>query len=551
MRRLFVICLSLVFALVVPALLSPGQGAVSAATATAVDPTSPSMIWGAYARPRTGEDSRRAVENLEAKVGRKLAINRVYLLWDTPFPDTFHTWLADTGRMPMISVKPQRTNGAVVPWRDLADAAPGSALQNEIDGWADRIKAYGVPVYFTFNHEPEAAASKTFGTDADFIDAWRKVVTTFRDRGVTNAKYLWIMTGWAFQLPATDRRQAVKWYPGDAYVDGIGSDEYNDFTCRLDSKAPWKSLAFELEPFRQFGLQHPDEEVWVPEYGSVEDPAVPGRKAQWISDAQAALKSDAFAQFRGLLYFHAQRPNSNCNWYVDSSTSSVQAWAAMGADPFYTRLYGDAAPPPPPPPPPPPVKQALLVVGSPTLGAGDAVVKTRLEGSGYTVTVLDDSVATASDTVGRDVVVVTSTADSNLIKATLKAVAAPVLIWKPALYDDMGLTALNANGTVKSSTVTIADAAHPLAAGRTGTVPFLTSADVMAYGDVGAGATSVATAGGHSVLFSYTTGSALVGGGAAAGCRVGFPAYHLTPAKFTADGKALFDNAVAWLDACG
>ena len=65
-------------------------------------------------------------------------------------------------------------------------------------GWANRIKAYEVPVYFTFNHEPEAAASDAFGTDQEFIAAWRKIITLFRDQNVTNATYLWIMTGWSF-----------------------------------------------------------------------------------------------------------------------------------------------------------------------------------------------------------------------------------------------------------------------------------------------------------------------------------------------------------------
>jgi hypothetical protein len=551
MRRRPVLAVAVLAALALLAPMAPSQGASGVASANlaaaAVDPTQPTLIWGSTARPRTGESNRQAVENLEAQAGRNVAATRVYLTWDAAFPDPYHTWLADSGRLPLISLYPKRANGTPVMWRDIAAAAPGSALYNQIVAWANRIKAYNVPVYFTFNHEPEAAASDAFGADFEYIAAWRKFITVFRAQGVTNAKYLWIMAGWSYQVPASDNRQAVKWYPGDDYVDALGTDEYNDFTCRTDSDAPWKSLASEIEPFRKFGLAHPTKEMWIPEYGSFEDSAVPGRKAQWFRDIQTTFKSDLYAQFRGILYFHSYRPGTPCLWWLDSSTSSVQAWADMGRDVFFTRTIGS----PPPPPPPPPGKTALLVVGETALGVGDAAVRNRLVSSSYAVTVVDDSVAAATDAAGKDLVVVTSTSVDTQLKNRLKGVAAPVLIWKPTLYDDMGLTALGANGALtKQTSINIVAPASPLVAGRSGTVVFLTSADSMPWGDVGPAAQVAAQVGGKSTLFSYSAGAALVGGGTAAGCRVGFPGYHTSPAKFTAAGWAIFDASVAWLDAC-
>ncbi len=535
---------TVVLTMAVPTGAATGEQAATTA-ASAVDPNEPTLIWGAFARPRAGESYRQSHENLEAQIGRTLAAVRVYLLWNQPFPDDYHVWLRDSGRLPLISVRPQRMNGSRVLWRDIANAAPGSTLYNEIVGWADRIKTYGVPVYFTFNHEPEASASTPNGADHEFIAAWRKVVTVFRDRGVTNAKYLWIMTGWSFQVPASDPRQAIKWFPGDAYVDALGSDEYNDYTCRVESDAPWKSLASEIEYFRQFGLNHPTKEMWLPEYGSFEDPQSPGRKAQWVNEARAAFKTDAYAQFRGILYFHSYRPGTPCLWWIDSSASALSAWAAMGHDVFYTRTNGD-----PPPPPPPPEKDALLVVGSTTLGVGDAAVRSRLEAAGYTVSAVDDGAVTASDATGKDVVVISSTTDDRLVRTTLRDVATPTLIWKATLYDDMGLTAVGANGITRSASISIVNPAHPLAAGRSGTVTVLTSADSMPWGTVGGSAAVVATVGGQPTLFAYPAGTALPGGGVSAGCRVGFPAYHTSPARFTNDGRALFDAAVAWADAC-
>ncbi len=554
MHRAPLLVTVLVSALALGASVAPSQGASQGAAqaagvqAAAVDPSQPTLIWGGTAKPRTGETNQTALQHLQTSAGRDMAATRVYLLWNAPFPDTYASWLKTTNTMPLISVFSKRTNGAIVPWRDVANAAPGSALQNEINGWADKIKAYGVPVYFTYNHEPEAAASTGFGTDADYIAAWRKVITTFRERGVTNAKFLWIMAGWSYQVPASDRRQAIKWYPGDSYVDALGSDEYNDFTCRTDSDAPWKSLASEIEPFRKFGLAHPTEEMWLPEYGSFEDPDVPGRKGAWVDDFAAAMKSDLYSQFRGILYFHAVRAATPCVWWIDSSASSLQAWKTMGQDVFYSRFNGDTTPPPPPPPP---GKNALLVVGETTLGVGDVAVRDRLVASGYTVTVVDDGLVQATDAAGKDIVVVTSTSVDTQVKQRLKTVTAPVLIWKATLYDDMGLTAQGANGALtKQTSINVVDPTSPLAAGRSGTVVFLTSADSMPWGDVGPAAKVAATVGGKSALFSYAAGAALPTGGVAAGCRVGFPAYHTSPARFTADAKAIFDASVSWLDAC-
>jgi hypothetical protein len=551
MRRLIVgIAAAVLGALTLLMFVAPTQGyrsvPMEAAGLQAVDPNQPTLIWGAFAKPRGNENYIQSHQNLEAQIGRQLAAVREYLLWDEPFPSEYHTWLRDTGRLPLFSVKPQRLNGSRVLWRDIANAAPGSAVYNQIVLWADRMKAFAEPVYFTFNHEPEASASTPNGTDAEFIAAWRKVITVFRDRGVTNAKYMWIMTGYSFHVPPSDSRQASKWYPGDAYVDALGADEYNAYTCRVDSDAPWKSLASEIEPFRRFGLNHPAKEMWLAEYGSFEDPQNPGRKAQWINDARAAFKSDLYSQFRGILYFHANRPGTPCVWWIDSSPSALSAWAAMGQDVFYTRTHGD----PPPPPPPPSGKDALFVVGSMTLGAGDAAVRDRLVAGGYSVVSVDDGAVTAGDATGRDVVLVSSTSDSQLVKATLRDVAAPVVIWKPALYDDMGLTPAGAYGVTKTTTVAIVNAAHPLAAGRTGSVTLLTAAENMPWGQVEPSASVVATVSGNPAIFAYSAGATLPGGGNAAGCRVGFPAYHTSPSRFTVDGGALFDVAVAWADAC-
>jgi hypothetical protein len=300
--------------------------------------------------PRNGQTEAGAVAALESQIGRELGAVRVFELWNYSWPDSAARSWRDEGKTLLLSVKPKRSNGTVVTWRSIADATPGSTVYNEMTGWADKVASYGAPIYFTFHHEPEAHANTKYGVAGDFKDAWRRMVTLFRDRGVTNARFNWIMTDYSFWVK--DRREASLWYPGDAYVDAMGADAYNWYDCRAGIFNSWKSLEQIIEPFRQFGRAHPDKELLLPEFGSYEDPANPGRKAQWFRDAAALFAKPGWEQFTAILYFNSVTDTfPNCKWFADTTSSSLAGFSELANDPLYG---GTATPPPPPPPPPPP-----------------------------------------------------------------------------------------------------------------------------------------------------------------------------------------------------
>ena len=107
------------------------------------------------------------MQALEGQIGRPLAGVRVFDLWDSPFPDPYTTWLRYSGHTVFLSVRSKRVNDSVILWRDIANAQPGSTLYNQIVGWPNNVKAFGAPMYFMFNPEPEAAASDSMGTAQD------------------------------------------------------------------------------------------------------------------------------------------------------------------------------------------------------------------------------------------------------------------------------------------------------------------------------------------------------------------------------------------------
>lgn len=295
------------------------------------------VLFGASARPRGDESQRDAVENLEEAIGRSLGAVRVFKRWGDPFPTEYERWLRSTGHTLFLSV----ASPFDVSWQQLANTPIGSDLHDGLVRWAERIRDFGDTVYFTFNHEPETENRAVRGDQADFIDAWRRVVTVFRNNGVSNARFTWILT--AFTFSRTDGQGPWSWYPGDDYVDAIGADGYNFFGCREGVANAWRPFSQVFEPVRAFAAAHPGKEAIIGEWGSVEDPATPGRKAEWIRGAQATLTSPGWEQFRAILYYHSQGQVGNppCPFWVDSSQSSLEAFATMGADPHF---FGGAPP---------------------------------------------------------------------------------------------------------------------------------------------------------------------------------------------------------------
>ena len=314
-----------------------GLSAVPAASAS----STPTLAFGAYPSPSGSQTRPQAVQAMEQKIGRRLAEVRVFQRWDDPLPDSYHTYLKDHGYPIILSVRAMYANGTPIKWADIANASPGSALYNNVVRWANAVKGYGLPVYFSFNQEPKLEANLPNGTTADFIAAWQKMVTVFRQLDVSNARYMWITTGYAFGLASSDRRFAAKWYPGDAYVDSIAADTYNWFTCRPGVNTAWLTLQTLIEPQRVFALAHPGKTVWLAEWASAEDPNQPGRKAQWIDAANALFSQPGYEQFEGISIFNKtyNTDTVKCAWSFDSSTSSSNSFISMANDPFYSAPF--------------------------------------------------------------------------------------------------------------------------------------------------------------------------------------------------------------------
>lgn len=221
---------------------------------------------------------------------------------------------------------------ASVSWPAVAAASPGSAIYSDIVRWAQTIKVRSGTTLLAYHHEPEAAGNGNFGSAADFGRAFRRVVSIFRAQGVHNVAFVWQMTAYAFRTSPNDPRYAAKWYPGDAYVDNVGGDAYNWYTCG-HGNSKWTDFSTLADPVVAFARAH-HKQASFPEFAADAN----ARRAQWVVSvhqyliAHRDVVSAAFYFQRG----PTTSVGSNCRWPLNTSTE-YKAYGDMARDATYFR----------------------------------------------------------------------------------------------------------------------------------------------------------------------------------------------------------------------
>jgi hypothetical protein len=215
---------------------------------SAVGPPAPEgagALFGAFVQPgpTTGPDRRAAVTSFESLIGRPIAMERIYYQWDEAWPTADDVWTRDASRIPFISWNTRLPDGSSVRWADIAAGKYDAVLHKR----AAALIAFGSPVVFSFNHEPEN--DPVAGDASAFVAAYRHIHDVFQKDGVTNVIYAWTMMAWSFRSG-----NAAAHYPGDDYVDVVAADGYNQYGCP-QGNAPWRSFGDIFAPFQAFGAR--------------------------------------------------------------------------------------------------------------------------------------------------------------------------------------------------------------------------------------------------------------------------------------------------------
>ena len=306
----FVVLLALVVSVLCAHTLAPA--AASAATGP--------ITLGAYADGFAGPGSQ--LTQFESVLGSKLAIASSFRGWGDVFPDPAQLADASTGHTLLVAWDMGAT--AATRFSTFTSHAHDAYLGQE----AAAARAFGQPLYIRpwaemngdWNpFQPTASGSQPAGgTPAQFIAAWRYLVSFFRSHGALNVR-------WVFN-PTTDTyaqtTPVASIWPGSSYVDVLGMDGYNWGTGGIFT---WRS--FQSIYATQYGrLQAlaPTRPVWVCEVGSKEPaendgaPVDPSHsKSAWYTGMLAYL---ATTRISAVVLFDTRKER---DWRVEADSSTL------------------------------------------------------------------------------------------------------------------------------------------------------------------------------------------------------------------------------------
>jgi hypothetical protein len=180
------------------------------------------------------------------------------------------------------------------------------------------------------------------------------------------------------------------------------------------------------------------------------------------------------------------------------------------------------------------------------LSPSDVLIRSNLQGLGYTVTAVEDAASSSTDASGKKVVVISRSVGSADVAAKFDTVAVPVILNEGALFQDMRLSASETGTNLAGqTTLVVASPASPLAAGLSGNVVVVDAPASFTVGAPLASADAALKVAGDpnlAAVFGYDAGAALVTGAAPAR-RVVF--FLDDPGNGTA-GTAQATNATGW-----
>jgi hypothetical protein len=224
------------------------------------------------------------------------------------------------GETPMITIEPY-VGGGVASLTDIAAGKYDAYFRKE----AKAIKATGITVMLRFAHEMNLLSSdwgpnKAGNTGSGYVDAWRHVVTLFREEGASNVEWVW--------APNVDYggRPFTQFYPGDDYVDYVGLDGYNWGTSGGEAFANFSKI-FASSYATATALS--SKPVIITETACSE---TGGSKAAWIEETYLKTIPEKFPRIAGVIWFNDDKER---DWRVNSSQASLDAYRKVVASTLY------------------------------------------------------------------------------------------------------------------------------------------------------------------------------------------------------------------------
>jgi len=303
---------AVVVALLALATVVPPAPAPPAAAAGRINgPLVPSggFYVGAYTKHIDGYGqarAREAMNDLEARLGRRLHINHHFYAWADVFPSWREPWDIENDRIPMISWNGENT-----------DSIARGDWDGMISARAQAVAMMNTPVFIRWFWEMDGNKKQGYiSSPPSYQKAWRHIVDIFRKAGANNA--VWV---WCPNASAIADGKAMAYYPGAAYVDWTCGDGYNFAPNRPGDK--WETFAEIYNGFYAKATRM-GKPIMIGEFGALE--RKPGEKEQWFRQAHDWLQ--AHPAIAAVVYFNADSTTNGVyyDWRVDTSPSSFEGF---------------------------------------------------------------------------------------------------------------------------------------------------------------------------------------------------------------------------------
>jgi hypothetical protein len=305
-------------------------------------------LWGAYVPGYN-------LTSLEAKVGRKFDVFQEYNDFSTgtngQIPNSLDLPLINGGRILLSTWQPRVfSSGTNYSWSEIAS---GSLDASVIIPQAKRIQAISPSkIFLAFDSEMDDASTHStsaYGTPAQYVAAYRHIHDVFAAQGVTNVVWVWTPTGYSGAYGTL-----ASFYPGDSYVDWMGYDPYNFYSC--NGNTTWKSTATTFGTYYNWvsagnlGSVAASKPMILDEYGSHDNPANTTENEGWYESIPATLAT--MPRLKALSEFDSV---GICDSRVDgpdTQAATLTGFIAAGHNAIFNQVSPTVTPTPSPTPTP-------------------------------------------------------------------------------------------------------------------------------------------------------------------------------------------------------
>jgi beta-mannanase len=288
------------------------------------------MLLGAY--DNNTSQSFENIINLEDSLQTTFPLIHIYCAWGDKIEQRFPTLQAQSiielGSIPVITWEPWLTDFDAevhpeLPPRDkrekggMTDVAKG-LYDFYIIQWAKKAKEIKSSMFVRVGHEMNDPYRYPWGPHnnkpKEFIKAWQHIHDVFIQQGVDNVVWVW--------SPHPAYGMFKDFYPGDAYVDFVGSGVLNYGTAATWSKW-WSFKEIFGNYYNQLAIFK--KPIVISEFGSL---AVGGDRSQWYAEALDSLQLN-YPAVKSIIFFHYSEDRTTTqqplNWYLTDDRTTLKS----------------------------------------------------------------------------------------------------------------------------------------------------------------------------------------------------------------------------------